>query len=297
MKLGAVFPFTDIHDDPLAVRDFVQGVDDLGYDHIVGYDHVLGSDPAHHPEVDGPFIHTSPFYEPLTLFSHMAAISRRLEFVSAVVILPQRQAALVAKQAAIVDILSGGRLRLGVGSGWNQWEYEALGADFPNRGAVMDEQIELMRALWTKNAISFEGRFHRVTESGLCPLPPRRDIPIWIGGTTAPAMRRAARTGDGWLPYAPAREAPAMMDAFRRTMEDAGRSLDGFGIEAVMFAHPDDRPDFGHRARTLDDAFADAETWRREGVTHLSVHSMAAAVTDIPGHLAFLERFIAGLSR
>jgi probable F420-dependent oxidoreductase len=297
MRLGAVFPFTDIHEDPIAVRDFVQGVDALGYDHIVGYDHVLGSNPASRPGFDGPFIHTSPFYEPLTLFAHMAAISRRLEFVSAVLILPQRQAALVAKQAAIADVLAGGRIRLGVGSGWNQWEYEALGADFDRRGAVMDEQIDLMRALWKENAITYRGRFHTVTDSGICPLPPRRDIPIWIGGTTPPAMRRAARLGDGWLPYGPAREAPAMMETFRATMAAEERRLEGFGIEAVMFAHPDDRPDFGHRARTLDDAFADAEIWRREGVTHLSVHSMATQARDVAGHLAFLEGFIRGLGR
>ena len=138
MKLGAVFPFTDVNDDPYAIRDFVQAVDELGYDHIVVYDHVLGSNPASRPGFSMPFTHLSPFYDPLVLFAHMSAISRRLEFLSAVLILPQRQAALVAKQAAIADVLAGGRIRLGVGSGWNEAEYEALGADFANRGAVMD---------------------------------------------------------------------------------------------------------------------------------------------------------------
>ncbi|MEN3974508.1 LLM class F420-dependent oxidoreductase [Emcibacter sp. SYSU 3D8] len=297
MKLGAVFPFTDVNDDPYAIRDFVQAVDEMGYDHIVVYDHVLGSNPASRPGFSMPFTHLSPFYDPLVLFGHMSAISRRLEFLSAVLILPQRQAALVAKQAAIADVLAGGRIRLGVGSGWNEAEYEALGADFANRGAVMDEQIDLMRALWKANAISFKGRFHTVTDSGICPLPPRKGMPIWIGGTTAPAMRRAARTGDGWLPYAPAREAAPLMERFRTIMAEAGRELDGFGVEAIMFAHGDDRPDFGNPARTLDDAFADAEVWRREGVTHLSVHSMATNAGDVPSHVAFLEQFIRGLAR
>jgi probable F420-dependent oxidoreductase len=295
MKLGAVFPFTDVHEDPYAIRDFVQAVDDMGYDHIVVYDHVLGSNPASRPGFSMPFSHLSPFYDPMVLFGHMSAISRRLEFLSAVLILPQRQAALVAKQAAIADVLAGGRIRLGVGSGWNESEYEALGADFDRRGAVMDEQIDLLRALWSDNAISFKGAFHTVTDAGICPLPPRRGMPIWIGGTAGPAMRRAARTGDGWLPYAPAREAAGMMDRFRAVMEQEGRSLDGFGIESIMFAHGDDRPDFGNPARTLDDAFADAETWRAEGVTHLSVHSMATTASDVPGHIAFLRDFIDGM--
>jgi probable F420-dependent oxidoreductase len=297
MKLGAVFPFTDVNDDPYAIRDFVQAVDDLGYDHIVVYDHVLGSNPASRPGFSMPFTHRSPFYDPLTLFAHMAAISRRLEFFSAVLILPQRQAALVAKQAAIADVLAGGRIRLGVGSGWNEAEYEALGADFANRGAVMDEQIDLMRALWSDNAISFKGRFHTVTDAGICPLPPHRAIPIWIGGTAAPAMRRAARTGDGWIPYAPARDAPAMMDAFRTVMEQQGRSFDGFGLEAVVFTHPEDRPDFGGRVSTLDDAFHDIGVWQREGVTHVSLHSMATGARDVPAHIDFLARVAAGLER
>jgi probable F420-dependent oxidoreductase len=297
MRLGAVFPFASVRDDPCAIRDFVQAVDDLGYDHIVVYDHVLGSNPASRPGFSMPFTHLSPFYDPLTLFAHMAAISPRLGFVSAVLILPQRQAALVAKQAAIVDVLAGGRIRLGVGTGWNEAEYEALGADFANRGAVMDEQIDLLRALWRDNAITFRGRFHTVSDAGICPLPPNRTIPIWIGGTTAPAMRRAARTGDGWLPYAPAREAPALMERFRGTMAAQGRALDGFGIEAIVFTHPGDRPDFGNPPRTLDDAFRDIDVWRREGVSHVSIHSMATTARDVPEHVDFLERVIRGLDR
>jgi probable F420-dependent oxidoreductase len=297
MKLGAVFPFTSVNDDPYAIRDFVQAIDDLGYDHIVVYDHVLGSNPASRPGFSMPFTHLSPFYDPLTLFAHMAAISRRLEFLSAVLILPQRQAALVAKQAAIADVLAGGRIRLGVGSGWNEAEYEALGADFANRGAVMDEQIDLMRALWSDNAISFKGRFHTVTDAGICPLPPNQRMPIWIGGTTPPAMRRAARTGDGWIPYCASRDAPALMDSFRTVMAQHDRGLDGFGMEAVIFTHPDDRPDFGNPARSLDDAFTDIEIWRNEGVSHVSIHSMATTARDVPGHIAFLEQVIRGLGR
>ena len=178
MKLGVVFPQTEIGADPVAVRDYVQAAESLGYDHMIAYDHVLGANAASRPGWEGTYQHTDMFHEPFVLFGYLAGITRSIEFVTGIVILPQRQTVLVAKQAAEVDVLSGGRLRLGIGIGWNAIEYEALGEDFHNRGRRSEEQIELMRALWTQELVTYEGRWHKVTDAGLNPLPARRPIPV-----------------------------------------------------------------------------------------------------------------------
>ncbi|MGH3489331.1 MAG: LLM class F420-dependent oxidoreductase, partial [Actinopolymorphaceae bacterium] len=200
MRIGVVFPQTSIGADRGAIRTYAQAVEELGYTHLLAFDHVLGADPAQHPGWSGPYTHVSTFHEPFVLFGFLAGISS-LELVTGVIVLPQRQTALVAKQAAEVDILTDGRSRLGVGIGWNTVEYEALGEDFHTRGRRMEEQIEVMRRLWTEPVLTFEGRDHRITAAGIAPLPVQRPVPIWLGAQSAPrSLRRAGRLGDGWMP-------------------------------------------------------------------------------------------------
>jgi probable F420-dependent oxidoreductase len=199
MRFGAVFPTNEIGDDPAAIRDWAQAAEALGYAHIATYDHVLGAvHEGREPKLWGPYSEQHPFHEPFVLFGFLAGATRDIVLETSIIILPQRQAALVAKQAAEVDVLSGGRLRLGVGSGWNPVEYEALGVEWAGRGRLFDEQVRLMRALWENDVVDFDGEFHRVDRAGIAPRPARR-IPLWFGGGTLPAMRRAARLGDGFV--------------------------------------------------------------------------------------------------
>src|SRR6266567_5973620 len=214
MQLGVIFPQTEIGADPKAVRDFVQAAESIGYEHVIVFDHVLGVDTAHYQGWQGPYTKHDMFHEPFVLYGYLAAVTQRLELVTAVIILGQRQTALVAKQAAEVDVLSGGRLRLGVGIGWNAVEYEALGENFHNRGKRSEEQLAVLRALWTQDVVSFEGRWHRITHAGLNPLPIQRPIPIWLGAggrlnpiPPEPVMRRIARLADGWFPLFPPNDA------------------------------------------------------------------------------------------
>ncbi len=201
MKLGAVFPQTEIGTDPVAIRDYVQAVEDLGYDYLLTYEHILGADPAAY--ADGrrfTYTYRDMFHEPFVLFGYLAALTRRLEFVTGILILPQRNTALVAKQAVEVDILTAGRLRLGVGVGWNQAEMEGVGYDFGTRGRRIEEQIVVLRELWTKPLVTFTGRYHTIRSLGINPLPVQRPIPLWFGGSAGPVLRRMARFGDGWIP-------------------------------------------------------------------------------------------------
>jgi probable F420-dependent oxidoreductase len=181
MRVGAVFPQTELGGDVGAVRAYGQGVEDLGYRHVLAYDHVVGADPAVHTGWDGPYDIDTTFHEPFVMFGYLAAATTALEFVTGVIILPQRQIALVAKQAAEVDLLTQGRFRLGIGIGWNAVEYDALGEDFSTRGARSEEQIELLRRLWTERSVTFDGRFDSFKGAGIAPLPVQRPIPVWIG--------------------------------------------------------------------------------------------------------------------
>ena len=207
MYIGVNLPMTEIGADVGAIRDFAQAAEDLGYTSIRILDHVLGADPEHHPEVEHfPYTHKSVIHEPLTLMSYLAAITKKIHLVTGIIILPQRQTVLVAKQAAEVDVLSGGRLRFGIGLGWNPVEYEALGEDFHNRGRRCEEQIEVLRALWTQEVVSFSGRWHQISHAGLNPLPVQRPIPLWIGAGWSrdpipvdAALRRIGRLADGWF--------------------------------------------------------------------------------------------------
>src|SRR5689334_14487443 len=192
LPVGVVFPQTEIGADPAGVRAYAQAAQDMEFSHLVVYDHVLGADTSAYPGWSGPYTSETMFHEVFVLFGYLAAAAPKLELVTSVVILPQRQTALVAKQAAEIDVLTGGRFRLGVGIGWNFVEYEGLNENFKNRGRRFEEQIEVMRKLWTEPVITFEGQYHKITAAGINPLPIQRPIPIWIGGSAEAALKRAA---------------------------------------------------------------------------------------------------------
>ena len=262
VQMGVTFPQTEIGPDPGGVRAYAQAVQELGFRHLLAYDHVLGADPTIHQGWSGPYTSQSLFHEPFVLFGYLAAAAPALELVTGVIILPQRQTALVAKQAAEVDVLTGGRFRLGVGIGWNHVEYEALGEEFRNRGRRVEEQIELMRRLWQEPVVTYEGRWHRVTAAGINPLPVQRPIPIWVGGTAEPALRRAARLADGYFPQRPLEGGwGRTMELVRGWLEEAGRDPAAFGVDARVSV----------ATGTPDEWRAAAGGWRAPGGTHLSL--------------------------
>lgn len=280
MRVGVVFPQTELGGDPGAVRAYGERVEELGYAHVLVYDHVVGADPDVHAPWNWPYdVHTT-FHEPFVMFGFLAAATRSLELVTGVVILPQRQTTLVAKQAAEVDLLSGGRLRLGIGVGWNAVEYEALNEDFSTRGARSVEQIELLRRLWTEQTVTFDGAFHTVTGAGLSPLPVQRPIPIWIGTASAPGYRRAGRIADGWFPMVgpggELEEARAIVD---RAAVDAGRDPASIGMEGRVTWSGDDGA-----------VAAELASWARAGASHLSVNTMGAGLATVDDHLEVLAR-------
>ena len=278
MRVGVVFPQTEIGADVGAVRAYVQRVEELGYRHVLAYDHVLGADPAVHTGWRGPYDLATTFHEPFVLFGYVAGLTS-LELVTGIIILPQRQTALVAKQAAEVDLLTHGRFRLGVGLGWNAVEYEALGQDFSTRGRRMEEQVELLRRLWTEPSVTFHGRFDRVTGAGLAPLPVQRPIPVWFGAQSERAYRRVGRLADGWFPQVPP---GPKLDQARSVVEqaaaEAGRDPARLGMEGRVSW----RDDPGKLAEH-------AATWRQAGATHLSVNTMGAGLRTVDDHLRVLE--------
>jgi probable F420-dependent oxidoreductase len=279
MQIGVVFPQTELGGDPGAVRAYAQGAEELGFRHLLVYDHVLGADPAVHPGWDRPYDVDTTFHEPFVLFGYLAAITR-LELVTGVIILPQRQTALVAKQAAEVDLLTEGRFRLGVGVGWNTVEYEALGLDFADRGPRYDEQIGLLRRYWTERSVTHQGKYETVTGAGIAPRPVQQPIPLWFGAQSAPAYRRAGRLGDGWFPQVapgPAlAEAKAVVD---EAAVAAGRDPATLGMEGRVSWHGD------------EDALAqEAAAWKTAGATHLAVNTMKAGLPTVDAHLAALAR-------
>src|SRR5664280_2258458 len=196
MQVGVVFPQTEIGPDVGALRAYALRVEELGDAHLLAYDHVLGADPRVHQGWEGPYDVSTTFHEPFVLYGYLAAITS-LELVTGIIILPQRQTALVAKQAAEVDLLTGGRFRLGIGLGWNAVEYEALGQDFSTRGKRVEEQVALLRRLWTDETVTYHGTYEHVTGAGLAPRPVQRPIPIWFGAQTPAAYRRVGRIADG----------------------------------------------------------------------------------------------------
>jgi probable F420-dependent oxidoreductase len=276
VQVGVVFPQTEIGPDPAGVRAFAQAAEELGYRHLLAYDHVLGADVSARPDWPGPYTAEHQFHEIFVLFGYLAAAAPGLELVTGVLVLPQRQTALVAKQAAEIDILTGGRFRLGVGLGWNFVEFEALGEEFHNRGRRVEEQIELLRRLWTEPVVTFDGRYHSVPAAGVNPLPVQRPIPIWIGGSAGAAIRRAARLADGFFPQRPLEGGwPATMEQFRAWAEEAGRDPGAIGIEQRIDVS----------SGTPDEWRAAADEWRALGATHISVTTMRGGLAGPDGHI------------
>ena len=280
MQIGVVFPQTEIGADVGGVRAYAEAVQALGYAHVVAADHVLGADPAGHPGWSGPYTHESTIHEPFALFSFIAGVAPRLAVAPSVVILPQRQAALVAKQAAALDVLTDGRLRLGVGIGWNPVEFEALGMSFTDRARRFEEQIDLLRRLWTEPVLTYRGAYHTVTAAGLNPLPIQRPIPIWIGASAEVAIKRACRLADGFIPLRPLEGGwAATMEKIRSWLREAGRDPAAFGIEGRLQA----------ATGTPDDWRATVREWRDLGATHLSVTTAGAGLRGPDAHVRRLR--------
>lgn len=278
VRIGVVFPQTEIGGDVGAVRAYGERVQELGFTHVLAYDHVVGADPDVHRGWAGPYNVRTTFHEPFVLFGYLAAITS-MELVTGIIILPQRQTVLAAKQAAEVDLLTGGRFRLGVGIGWNAVEYEALGKDFSNRGRRLEEQVTLLRRLWTERSLTFDGAHERVTGAGLAPMPIQQPIPVWFGAVADRALERVGRLADGWFPQVPPGE---RLDEARtvvaRSAVEAGRDPDRIGMEGrVTWTEGD-----------LDKLARQTGRWRDAGATHLSVNTMAAGFRSVDEHLAAL---------
>ena len=284
MRIGVVFPQTELGGDPAVVRAYGQRVEELGFTHILAYDHVVGADPSVHQGWQGPYDIDTTFHEVFVMFGYLAAVTS-LELVTGVIILPQRQSVLVAKQAAEVDLLTGGRFRLGIGLGWNAVEFEALGENFTNRGRRSEEQVEVMRRLWTERSVTFNGKYHTVTGAGLAPMPNHRPIPVWFGAASDRALERAGRLGDGWFPMVgPGPGLDHAREQVKRGAVAAGRDADSLGMEGRVNW-------IGDR----DKAAADIATWKAAGATHLSVNTMSAGLAAVDDHLAALEQIAADL--
>jgi probable F420-dependent oxidoreductase len=282
MKIGVVFPQIEFPPDPLAVRDYAQTVEGLGYTHIYIYDHILGANPERPEGWQGPYTYKDPFFEPFVFFSYLAGITTRIEFATGILILPQRQTSLVAKQAATLDVLSNGRLRLGVGLGWNEVEYIAQAENFHNRGKRIEEQVKLLRMLWTQPLVNFNGQYHHIADAGLNPLPLQRPIPIWMGGTVEAALRRVARISDGWMANVRTLEqARPAVEQLNHYLEDAGRDRASFGIEARLNAYLISKENWVEFVKT----------WEELGATHLSINTMSCGYETPAAHIAALREF------
>jgi probable F420-dependent oxidoreductase len=283
MKIGVVLPQTEIGNDPGAIKAYAEAVEGMGFTHALVFDHVLGANPERPGGWKGPYTYRHAFHEPFVLFGFLAAATRRLELVTGILILPQRQTALVAKQAAAVDVLSGGRLRLGVGVGWNAVEFEALGENFHNRGRRVEEQVEVMRALWTRELVTFKGAHHQIPDAGLNPLPVQRPIPIWMGGESDPVQKRMAGLADGWMPHFRAGgEGQAAVDKIHGLIREAGRDPAKFGIEGRMTLSQIPQVEWAK----------EMEAWRAmRGISHLCVHTAGLGLASPDDHVKTLRRF------
>ena len=280
MQIGVIYPQTELPTDVDTVRAYVRRVEELGYRHVEIYDHVLGADPAVHAAWKGVYDVDTTFHEPLVFYGFLAAITR-LELVTGIIVAPQRQTALLAKQAAEVDLLNEGRLRLGLGAGWNTVEYEALGQDFSKRGRRLEEQIGLLRRLWTERSVTHEGTFDRIVGAGLAPLPIQRPIPIWLGGLSPAAYRRMGRLADGWFPRVePGPDLDEALALIATAANEAGRDPTAIGMDGRI----------KQGAGGTDDLLRDAQQWRDAGATHLSVDTMGAGLPGLDAHVDALAR-------
>jgi probable F420-dependent oxidoreductase len=283
MQIGVSFPQNGVGNDLGAIREFVQTAEDLGYDYIFSGDHVLGADPNGFDGRPGPYTVDYIYHEPFVLFAYMAALTQRIKFFSGVLILPQRPAALVAKQAAELDHLSGGRLMLGVGVGWNTLEYEALGQDFDHRGSRMEEQFEVMRRLWCEDTVTFEGRWHQVHNSGLNPRPVQQPVPLWIGGLAEPVLKRTGRIADGWISATdPGVNATPQVirepwDRVRNYARETGRDPSTLGLHV------------GAGGGTPDEIRQRLDEWQAIGATHATTG--ARNIPDAKGQIEAIRRF------
>jgi probable F420-dependent oxidoreductase len=282
LKIGLVYPQTEYGDDPVAIRDYAQMAEGLGFSHILAYDHILGANPERPSGWQGPYTFRHPFQEPLVLFSYMTAITQKIEFTTGVIILPQRQTAVFAKQAATLDVLCKGRLRLGIGLGWNAVEYTALNENFHNRGKRIEEQVEVLRLLWTQPLVTFKSRWHDIPDAGLNPMPVQRPIPLWFGGHAEAVLERCARLGDGWMPqYRSAADARPALEKLSRYREEAGRTSADFGIE----------PRFAYGDGDASVWLAHLQNWQAAGATHISFNTMGHGFDTPAKHLAAVRLF------
>ena len=289
MELGVTVPIVEFGDDLGGVREFVQAAEELGYTHIRILDHVLGADPQYHPEVPRfPYTHQSYIHEPFTLMAFLSGITTTIKLVTGILILPQRQTALVAKQAAEVDVLSGGRLRLGIGIGWNPVEYEALGQNFHTRGRRCEEQIAVLRKLWTQELVNFEGRDHKISHAGIRPLPIQRPIPIWLGAgssanpiPTERVLKRIGNMADGWFPMFPYDHPNrGVVEQVQEYARSAGRNPNEIGMEGrIRMA-----------SNGPEDWLAESKAWEEMGATHLSASTVGPQITTIDQHIEALQR-------
>ena len=277
MKIGLIYPQTELQGDPGAVRRIGLAAEELGYDHLLTYDHVLGATHDRKPPLSGPYTEKHPFHDPFVMFAYLAGITRRIEFVTGILILPQRQTVLVARQAADLDLLSNERFRLGVGIGWNYVEYDALGQDFHRRGKRLAEQIALLRRLWSEPLIDFTGTFDRIDRAALNPRP-RRTIPIWLGAFSDVALRRAAALGDGFIFADGAADAFQLAPRLRQFLKEAGRPEQGFGLHCNMLM-----------AKSPQAVIDTASRWRDIGGTHASVVTMGQNFTTIDQHIDYMR--------
>lgn len=286
VKIGVVFPQTEFGSDPGAVREYAETVEGLGYNHIAAYDHVLGANPQRPGGWRGPYTYESSFIEPFLLFTYMAAFTRKVVLATNVLILPQRQTALVAKQAATLDVLSGGRMLLGVGLGWNEVEYVALNEEFHTRGRRIEEQVEVLRRLWTDPLVTFSGRWHTIPDAGIKPLPIQRPIPIWFGGSVEAAVRRAARLGDGWMcNFRNPSDARPAVEKLYRFLDEAGRDRARFGIEARI-PYGEGNPETWH---------ALIGEWQVLGATMFSLNTMGQGFDSPKAHMEAVRKFAAAV--
>jgi probable F420-dependent oxidoreductase len=281
MDIGVIFPQTELGGDRGAIRAYGTAASALGYAHLAAFDHVLGGDTAILGDLGGPYdVHTT-FHEPLMLFSYLAAFTN-LGFATSILIGPQRQTALLAKQAAELDLLCGGNFRLGLGIGWNRIEYEALGQSFGHRGAILEEQIDVLRQLWTQESVTFEGRFHRIHAAGLAPVPVQRPIPIWIGASAPAALRRVGRLADGWFPgVRPGDGLEEALETIAEAARGVGRDPSAIEFEGRVTYTPDD-PELMARH---------AEKWRDAGASHISINTMGTGLQSVDDHINAISLF------
>jgi probable F420-dependent oxidoreductase len=286
MNIGVVFPQTEYSHDPADIRDYAQTAEGLGFSHIVAYDHILGANPNRPGGWQGPYTYQTSFFEPFILFSYLAGITKRIGFTTSIIILPQRQTALVAKQTATLDVLCGGRLRLGIGLGWNDVEYISLGEDFHTRGRRVDEQVAVLQQLWTQPLVDFKGQWHTIPDAGINPLPIQRPIPIWFGGHAEPVLKRAARMGNGWMPnFRSAADSRQALEILEKYLVESGKPRDKFGIEARI-PYGEGKPEVWHRL---------IREWQAVGATHFSVNTMGYGFNSPSGHLKAIQTFAASV--